>query len=498
MKQPSLHLGLHTQLHMNPQLQQAIRLLQLSNQALDLEIQSILESNPLLEYENREPMTESDLDSSQTVDFKDEPYSAYQLDTNPNNFEPSSDDSHLEDYLNTSLKSCEHSLQQHLLWQLEVAPFTQNERLIANAIVDVISEDGYCTCTLGEICDTLKIQESLLVNEVEIEQVLLKIQQFDPLGVGARNLSECLSLQINALPDSTLYLPSLKKLASHHLDSLAKRDYPFLKSALKLNEAQLKTVIQKITQLNPNPGRQITPPKKSDYIIPDLIVRKKKNNFVVELNKKAMPKLRINSEYLHLMKKETLIKSKTTKKDLKSSNSRKDNHFFKEHLKEAQWFLKSLNNRFLTLLKVGNCIVEKQQAFLENGEEYMQGLLLQDIAEKTNLHESTVSRITTQKYIDTPRGIFELKYFFSKPLTSPLGKTFSTTAIRATVKKLIQSEPVETPYSDEKIKTLLSDRGIKISRRTISKYRDSLKIPSSHERRFLKQSNPFLSNESTT
>lgn len=474
MNSPFFQLKLGQQLKMTPQMQQAIRLLQLSGQALELEIQSILESNPALEYE---PQT---LESESQEDHLDD-YNSVGLDPNSSRHDHNS----IEPQYFSKESSADTSLQQHLQWQLEVAPFSKRERLIANAIIDVISEDGYCTCSLEEICDTLKSQESLHVEKVEIEKILVKIQQFEPLGVGARNLSECLMLQVNALPESTPHLMGLKKLVCSHLDILAKRDFPALKRLLNITEVQLKNIIQLITHLDPKPGKQISSLKKTDYIIPDLIVRKKNNVFVVELNKRALPKVRINSEYLHYMKLNRLNRN-TQNKNPKEKENQKEK-LIQKQFKEAEWFLKNLNHRFATLLKVGSSIIEEQYPFLEKGEEFMKGLLLQDIATKTELHESTISRITTQKYIYTPRGIFELKYFFSKPLINTLGELHSTTAIRATLKKFIQNESASNPHSDEKLKQLLKEQGMDISRRTISKYRETMKIPSSHERRRYQQ-----------
>jgi RNA polymerase sigma-54 factor len=467
---------------MTPQLQQAIRLLQLSSIELELEIKATLDSNPLLEpIENPEEITSetheefyikqeervSNLNTEYETGLgpEEQLISSSWDETEPMHMTHSLSQKKQDFQLQRSMET---TLQQHLLWQMELAPFSEREKTIAVALIDAISEEGYVLTSLPEIQESLKAE---LVSPalVEIEKVLLKIQQFDPIGVGARNLAECLNIQLQNLNDSQIPHPLLmeaKQLASQHLEALGKRDYAQLKSKLNLSETTLNSVIKILTSLDPRPGTRIST-KRDEFIIPDVLVRKKNGQWVVELNKEFVPNLRVNPNYA------ALIQRADTKGDIE---------MLKEQLKEAKWFLKSLKTRQDTLLKVSKTIIECQTSFLEKGEEMMKPLNLQDIAAMVDLHESTISRITTQKYILTPRGIFELKYFFSNPLKSPQGE-HSATAIRALIKKMIHLEPAHKPLSDHKIMQSLAQQGINIARRTVTKYREAMNILSSNERK---------------
>lgn len=436
---PSLQLGLSQHLAMTPQLQQAIRLLQMSSLELEHEIQTTLESNLLLEpvEPDESLVTESHVHET----YHSEPWESTYFDKKPEfPFQ----------------KSAELTLREHLYWQMELAHFSEKNKLIATSLIDAISEEGYLLCPLSEIQESLHFE----VTESDIETILHHIQQFDPLGVGARSLSECLNIQLNHLPTTTPCIIALQTLVTEHLDILGKKDYATLKLRLDLSETELKNIIKILTSLNPRPGTQLSS-KKSEYIMPDVIISKKNNQFLAELNKAILPTLRLNTDY---------VQSRHAT-------------FFKTHLKEAKWFLKSIQTRNETLLKVAQCIAIEQKEFLEYGEEQMKALSLQDIARKTELHESTVSRITTQKYILTPRGIFALKYFFSNGISSTQGKEASTTAIRAFIKKIIAEETSQAPFSDHKIRELLIERGITIARRTVTKYREAMQVPPSHERK---------------
>lgn len=446
MKQ-KLELKIQHKLNMTPQLQQAIRLLQLSSQELEVEIQAMLEANPLLELDNSDDLQEKTLEMQ-----------VFETAIRPEN----------ENYENQEYARAEEtSLQQHLLWQINFSAFSKQERLIANILIDAISDDGYLGCQLTEIQDTLHTQESCEFAMTDIETVLFKIQQFEPLGVAARHLSECLTIQLNNFPQQTPYLKEAKELVTSHLPLLGLKNYSTLSKKLNLSQKNLKRVIQLVTKLDPKPGRQISLSKRSECIIPDLLLRKKKEGFVVELNMDVIPKLRINSDYSILSK---------------SVDTEEKALFYRQHLKEAEGLIKSLKNRYSTLLKVANCIVQKQSSFLLHGVEFMQGLSLQDVAQITNLHESTISRITTNKYLHTHRGCFELKHFFSTQIQTQNGESHSATAIRSMIKKLIQAESHLTPLSDEQIREILLSKNISLSRRTISKYREAMNIQSSTKR----------------
>ncbi len=469
MKQ-TLNLKQQQKLKLTPELQQAIRLLQLSSQELDLEVRAVLESNPLLEYDNTDDLNHiaqndhimQNADFTQSADFTQNDHF---IQNDIVNFTAP-----LQNYAGPEYeyerKSEEDTLKQHLLWQINFGSFSMQERLIANILIDAISDDGYLCCSLEEMCDTLKAQESREFAMADIEAVLFKIQQFEPLGVAARDLRECLGIQLNNLSPKTPGLFEAKKLVQDFLPLLGAKNYKALSSELKLPQTHLKSVIRLITKLDPRPGQRLNVIKRSECIIPDLILRKKNGSFVVELNMDVMPKIRINSDYSILLNVDTQPKML----------------YLRRHLKEAQWFLKGLKSRYSTLLKVANCIVQQQNAFLEKGEEFMQGLSLQTVAKITHLHESTISRVTTHKYLETHRGTFELKHFFSAQIQTEKGDTHATTAVRAVIKKIIQEECRLNPFSDEQIREILLSKNMPLSRRTISKYRESMHILSSKKR----------------
>jgi len=459
---PSLQFRLNQQLTMTPQLQQAIRLLQLSSLELELEIRTTLGSNLVLEAVEEEASMSADTELNVLQEEIEESEhfasASSRTDWDPAPAQKKNTDFFLQ-------KSSETTLRQHLFWQLELGSFSEREKIIAINLIDAISEEGYLIGSLSEIQESIEIKSDLN----EIEKVLQAIQQFDPIGVGSRTLSECLNIQLNALPPSHPWLAETQILVSKHLGSLGKRDYTRLKLELNLSEEALMGAIKTLTSLNPRPGTEISS-KKSEYVIPDILVRKKNGHLVVELNKEFIPELRVNPNYVAW---------------LQGANTKGNVEMLKEQLKEAKWFLKSLEARHETLLKVAKSILEQQKDFLAFGEEYMKPLSLQDIAKRVGLHESTISRITTQKYILTPRGVFELKYFFSTEISSPQGSPSSSTAVRALIKKLISEEPSQTPLSDHKITQSLLEYGIEIARRTVTKYREAMHIPSSTERKNL-------------
>ncbi|MDY6991988.1 MAG: RNA polymerase factor sigma-54 [Pseudomonadota bacterium] len=499
MKQ-SLQLRLGQQITMTPQLQQAIRLLQLSTLDLQAEIQQALESNIMLEVADNE--YEADSDSEIDNDFKEEFNAttnneveeeilttlndstevALDKDLIPDDLDidsgwddvyesglPQHDypnpETNGKDLMNQS--SVPATLYDHLLWQLDLTPFTELDYAIAMAIIDAIDSDGYLRSSLEDIAQSLGSE--IVVERSEIEAVLHRIQHFDPVGVGARNLSECLLLQLEELPSQTPWLEAARLLVKDHLEVLGTHDYVQLTKRMKLNREQLREVINLIQTLNPRPGAQLES-SQTTYVMPDVFVKKVKGQWKVELNTEISPKLRINAHYANLISR---------------ADSSVDTHSLKNHLQEARWFIKSLKSRHETLLKVANCIVRRQSGFLDYGEEAMKPLVLHDIAAELEMHESTISRVTTQKYLHTPRGIFELKYFFSSHVGTSNGGECSSTAIRALIKKLIAVENAAKPLSDSKIAKLLSDRGINVARRTVAKYREAMVIPPSNERKRL-------------
>lgn len=495
---PSLVLKMGQQLSMTPQLQQAIRLLQLSTIDLQQEIKDILESNSMLEQEDVDiPFDEHDSfeeryrlsnDNNEILPFQDKSHDTainessistvnseiipeeLPVDSNWDDiYQSSAISSHLdnEDADITNYTATGETLQTHLLWQLNVSHMSDKDKIIALNLIDAINDDGYLEVDLENILSG--IDKDLKTDLDEVVMVLHRIQQFDPVGVGARNLAECLLIQLTAhFKGHPQYIKAME-LVKNHLGLLGPKDYNQLMKLMKLKEAELKEIVLLIQQLNPRPGAQINI-KEPEYIIPDVIVRKEKDRWLVELNQEAIPKIRINPQYVSYVKR---------------SDNGADNTFLKNQLQEARWFIKSLESRNETLMKVATQIVEHQRGFLEYGDEAMKPLILSDVAEAVGMHESTISRVTTQKYMYTPRGIYELKYFFSSHVNTSEGGECSSIAIRAMIKKLIASEDSKKPLSDSKLVSLLENQGIKVARRTVAKYREVLGIAASNERKQL-------------
>ena len=359
------------------------------------------------------------------------------------------------------------SLTDHLIWQLGLTNASAEDREIALALIDSVDADGMLRVSLEEIAADFDAAHEIGVEEVEM--VLHMLQQFDPTGVCARDLRECLLLQLRDVPDGTPWLEEARTLLSNHMDLLAARDYPTLLRRTRLEENELSDVMRLIQTLNPRPGSAVSS-EEVEYVVPDVVVRKDKRRWLVELNGESTPRLRINADYAALVRR---------------ADSSADNQFLKNNLQEARWFLKSVQSRNETLLKVATCIVQHQRGFLDYGPEAMKPLVLADIADAIGMHESTISRVTTRKYMHTPRGIFELKYFFSSHVGTASGGEVSSTAIRALIRKLTDEENPRKPLSDSRIAQLLAEQEIKVARRTIAKYRESMAIPPSNERKRL-------------
>jgi len=505
---PSLQLKFSQQLTMTPQLQQAIKLLQLSTLDLQQEIQEALESNPLLEIDeseyNSDKSDASDQNtakddhspSSETVNANDEltgqndnldahdsmdSHDALEQNQLPNDLPI---DSSWEEYMSASSAPSSLSgssgpdddyvyqgettenIQDHLLWQMELTPFSDIDRSIALAIIDSIDESGYLTTSSDDILLSLDNEE---IELDEVECVIKRIQMFDPIGAGSRSPQECLLVQLAQFDPNTPWLEEARLLIVEHCDLLSSKDYRTLMRKTRLKEDQLRETMRLLKTLNPRPGSAIAT-KEPEYIIPDVTVFKKNGRWTVELNGDSLPPLTVNQAYAAM--------SKTTK-------NQNDSQFIKSHLQEAKWFIKSLESRNETLMKVSHCIVQQQMGFFEHGPEMMKPMVLNDVAEMVDMHESTISRVTTQKYMHTPRGIYELKYFFSSHVSTESGGECSSTAIRALIKKMVAAENTTKPLSDSKIAQLLAEQGIQVARRTIAKYRESLSIPPSNQRKSL-------------
>ena len=466
---------------MTPQLQQAIRILQLSSLELSLEIQGALDSNMMLELDEDDAgEAPADFTESDPAELKGAEYpEAFEHDTIPEDlpvdtvWEDIYDaaDGHPRNGNVVEVFAEEYgdnrggNLRHHLLSQLDLITLSVADKAIAIALIDAVNDDGYLTTNPEEI--RLMLSADFEVGPAQIEAMLRLVQTFEPAGVGACNLSECLSLQLAQLMPDTPWLAEARTLVGQHLELLGAREYKRLAKYMKLEPEQLQQAVALVQSLNPRPGAQVQE-VQVEYVTPDVLVKKTGASWKVELNTEALPRLRINTNYAGMIRR---------------ADKSADNVSLKNHLQEARWFIKSLKSRGETLLRVASCIVEKQRAFLEYGEEAMKPLVLNDVAESLGLHDTTVSRVTTGKYMHTPRGVFELKYFFSSHVTTDEGGAHSATAIRALIKKHIRAEAPEKPLSDNKIVRLLAGQGIQVARRTIAKYREAMSIPSSSERK---------------
>ena len=497
MKQ-SLQLKLGQQLTMTPQLQQAIRLLQLSTLDLQHEIQEALDTNPMLDVSEDEHSNESS-DANTDSDFDKRNEREPKKDENSNSEDNTADgewsneiptelavDTSWDDVYQSapsgsglsrpdgedmdyeSRRGNAESLQDYLTWQLNLTPMSDLDNEIAEAIVDAVAPNGMLQQSAEDIWQGMLNQYPELELD-EVMAVLHRVQQFDPPGVASQSVAECLLIQLKQLPKDLPSYDVAYALVENHLALLGARDFKQLMRKLKVKEPELQDAIRIIQGLNPRPGEAIGE-DTTEYVVPDVFVKKENNRWTVQLNPDIAPKLRINSDYASLVKR---------------ADSSNDNTFLRDNLQEARWFIKSLQSRNETLLKVATCIVEKQQGFLDSGPEAMRPMVLHDVAEIVEMHESTISRVTTQKYMHTPQGIFELKYFFSSHVSTESGGECSSTAIRAIIKKLVAAENQRKPLSDSKITGLLEEQGIHVARRTIAKYRESLGIAPSNERKRL-------------
>ena len=496
MKQ-SIQLRLGQHLTMTPQLQQAIRLLQLSTLELHQEIQEALDTNLMLETAEEGELTtppagESLTDLATPVDgasptraeagdeerWGDGERDATGETTIPQELPLDSEwADHFDGYTGggggeegdfdpLTQQSRPETLQDFLHWQLNLCRLDSTERAIATAIVDAIDADGYLTQSCEELREALG-EEGLTVQE--IETVLHRIQALDPPGVGARDLAECLLIQLRQRPQPSPATRDAIAICQHCITALSRNDLERIQRQLHLTPDALTAALAEIRALQPRPGSLIAAPKP-EYVIPDVFVSKKAGIWRVELNPEATPRLRINADYARLVRR---------------ADQSDTNAVLRNHLQEARWFIKSLQSRNDTVLRVATKIVEMQRDFLDRGEEAMKSMVLRDIAEALELHESTVSRVTTHKYMHTPRGTFEFKYFFSSHVNTTEGGECSSVAIRALIRKLVAAEPATKPLSDQRIAAILSDQGINVARRTVAKYRENMGIAASSERRRL-------------
>ena len=471
MKQ-TLQLKLSQQLTLTPQLQQSIRLLQLSTLELNQELEKFLMENPLLERDDAEAEAEPAAPPHNGAEH--EVYTASASEAPADDAAPSGEAADIDWFTDApsagarrddgeeaeypQLAACTPTLGEYLLGQLALTQLAARDKSLVTALIGALDEGGYLSQSLEEIAEMLPQELGVGLDELHI--ALRHLQSLDPTGVGARTPAECLELQLMALPENTAARELAVGIVRHNLDALAAHDFARLKRQLHCDDESLRQAQHLIQSLNPHPGSEYAA-NETRYIVPDIIVRKVKNAWVTSLNPDAMPKLRINRMYAEILQ---------------------DKHHsavgqMSNQLQEARWLIKNVQQRFDTILRVGRAIVEQQRHFFDHGEVAMRPLVLREIAETLGLHESTVSRVTTQKFMATPRGIFELKYFFGSHVATETGGACSATAIRALLKQLVSVEDGKKPLSDNKISRILGEQGIVVARRTIAKYRESLHIP---------------------
>ena len=437
MKQ-TLEFRLGQQLAMTPRMRQAIRLLQLSTLELRGELGQLVESNYMLETDDASPRAEWGGEVVRGREARD----------------------------TDSLPEPAESLRDRLYWQLNAARFTDEDHLIGTVIIDSIDESGYLEGSMDELLAALE-HLGLCAEPEEVEAVLKRVQRFEPPGVAARSLSECLLRQLEETAADTPHRDLAMRVARHHLEALSRHDHAGLARRLETTRGEVEAAHALLRTLKPRPGAGYagTP---TEYVTPDLGVFRVAGAWRVELNADAVPRLRINPTYAELARR---------------GGRGAETVSLRRHLTEARWLIRSLENRAETLLRVARAIVRRQEAFLEHGEEGMRPLVLRDIASELDLHESTVSRVTSRKYVQTPRGVLELKYFFSNRVANAEGGGASATAIRARLRKIIEGEEPGRPWSDRRLASDLERAGFPVARRTVAKYRESMGIPPSNERR---------------
>ena len=483
MMKPSLQLRIGQQLTMTPQLQQAIRLLQLPALDLQAHVRETLETNVMLEADEdtgAEPVMEAEqaveeaapaaeeyaeLDGNAAganqreepeVEIADEAWG--EQTTGPSDTSWSGDDDRNGDF------SDQHgqTLQEQLIEQLDLANLSAIDLAIARVITDAITDDGYLDDDLEDIRASLLPEIEASAHDVE--RVLAAVQSLEPAGVGARNLGECIALQLRQLDPSTPGRETAIRVALEHLDLVAAQQFALLRRHLRCSESDLEMALALLRSCHPRPGAAVSS-GQAEYVIPDVFVRRTEHGWIVEVNQATVPRVRVNQSYANLISRSA------------------DHAMLRTQLQEARWLMRSLEIRNETLIKVARCIVQRQTAFFEIGEEAMEPLILKDVAEAVEMHESTISRVTTAKYMHTPRGVFEFRYFFSSHVEAADGTEMSSTAIRAKIKKLISQENPENPCSDAKLAEVLSQEGIPVARRTVAKYREGMQIAPSNERK---------------
>jgi RNA polymerase sigma-54 factor len=481
MLKPSLQLRIGQQLTMTPQLQQAIRLLQLPSLDLQAHVRETLETNVMLEGDEETLEVPVELAREREAAPVEEKYAELDGNSPPNDQreEPEveiaddvwetvsagpSDSSWSGDDDRSSDFSDQHgqTLQEQLIDQLALAKLSAIDTAIARVITDAINDDGYLKDALEDIRSSLLPE--IEASAADVERVLKFVQSLEPAGVGARSLGECIALQLRQLDPATPARDVAIRVALEHLDLVAAQQLVLLRRQLRCSESDLEMALALVRSCHPRPGAAVNP-IQAEYVIPDVFVRRTEHGWTVEINQATVPKVRVNQNYANLISRSP------------------DHAMLRTQLQEARWLMRSLEIRNETLIKVARCIVQRQSSFFDVGEEAMEPLILKDVAEAVEMHESTISRVTTAKYMHTPRGVFEFRYFFSSHVEAADGTEMSSTAIRAKIRKLISQESPENPCSDSKLAEILSQEGIPVARRTVAKYREGMQIAPSNERK---------------
>lgn len=469
-------MNLSQQLRMTPQLQQAIKLLQLSRMELETEVRNELENNPILE--ETQELKEDDFQRTKEAEAEVDP-AAKDTNTSESQDPQKADEFDWESYIETQSKppsqnlggneeimnyenviSTQENLHDYLAWQARMFGFNEEELKLAEILIEYIDDDGYLHTPLEEIAASEKIEVK------DLEDVLPFIHEFDPPGVGSRNLKECLLVQAKVLEEDT---NDLVHLINHHLKDLEKKNYEAIAKAMNREISEVAELCKIIYSMDPKPGRAYAP-QDTQYVMPDVYVYKVGDDYMVSLNEDGLPRLKISNFYKNMLKS--------------APAGDKTQEYIQEKLRSAVWLIKSIHQRQRTIYKVTESIVKQQREFLDKGSSFLRPMVLRDVANDIGMHESTVSRVTTSKYVHTPQGIFELKYFFNSGISTSDGESLASESVKMKLKDLIAKENVKDPLSDQKLVELLDKDGIQIARRTVAKYRDMLKIlPSSRRKK---------------
>ncbi|MFA3783670.1 RNA polymerase factor sigma-54 [Melioribacteraceae bacterium 4301-Me] len=475
----TLQQKLALQQKLSPQQIQYQKLLQLNTLALEQRIKTELELNPILEETIEEDIELREEENAETDESIEEEDDSYQNDDDEFGIEDFMNDEDIDlDKLNRSkdeeksrpLAPQKKSLRESLIDQLYMLELTEEETILGENIIGSLDKDGYFREDLQRLVNDLKLFEHIDISLENAEKVLKQIQTLEPVGIASRNLQECLLVQIKNSSYDPYYSYLAEKILTNHFDDFVNKRYDVIQKNLNLTRETLKSTLQLIQKLNPKPGEGNIDSEELNQITPDFIIEKVEDNYIVTLNDKSLPSVTISKSYLELLE--------NNKRKRKISERDKETHkFLREKFESAKWFIASLQQRRNTLLKIMRAILERQYEFFENGPRFLKPMIYKDIADEIGMDISTISRVVNGKYVQSPQGIHELKYFFSEGLPTDSGDEVSNKHIKELIKEICDNEPKKNPYSDDKIASILQEKGIHIARRTVAKYREQLKIP---------------------